>query len=31
MVEISNGVENEEEVTRLLYNLGVEHIRGESE
>jgi DNA-directed RNA polymerase subunit B" len=28
MVEISNGVDSEEEVTRLLYTLGVEQIRG---
>ena len=29
MVEISKGVDNEEEVTRVLYSLGVEKIRGE--
>jgi DNA-directed RNA polymerase subunit B" len=29
MVEVSNGVESEEGVTRLLYNLGVEQIRGD--
>jgi len=30
MVEISKGVDNEEEITKILHNLGVEHIRGES-
>jgi DNA-directed RNA polymerase subunit B" len=30
MVEISKGVDNEAEVMRLLYNLGVEQIRGET-
>jgi DNA-directed RNA polymerase subunit B" len=29
MVEISKGVPDEDEVTRLLYGLGVEHIGGE--
>jgi DNA-directed RNA polymerase subunit B" len=29
MVEISRGVPDEDEVTRMLYNLGVEHIRGD--
>jgi DNA-directed RNA polymerase subunit B" len=29
MVEISNGVDKEEEVARLLYSLGVEQIRGD--
>jgi DNA-directed RNA polymerase subunit B" len=30
MVEISKGVDDEEEILRILHNLGVEHIRGES-
>jgi DNA-directed RNA polymerase subunit B" len=30
MVEISKGVPDEEEVVRMLYNIGVEHIRGEA-
>jgi DNA-directed RNA polymerase subunit B" len=30
MVEISKGVDNEEEVLRILHSLGVEQIRGES-
>jgi hypothetical protein len=30
MVEISKGVDDEAEVMQLLYNLGVEQIRGES-
>jgi DNA-directed RNA polymerase subunit B" len=29
MVEISKGVDDEEEIMRILHNLGVEHIRGE--
>jgi DNA-directed RNA polymerase subunit B" len=30
MVEISKGVDDEEEILRILHNLDVEHIRGES-
>jgi hypothetical protein len=30
MVEISKGVDDEAEVMRLLYSLGVEQIRGEA-
>jgi hypothetical protein len=30
MVEISKGVDDEAEVMRLLHNLGVEQIRGET-
>jgi len=30
MVEISRGVPDDDEVVRMLYNLGVEHIRGEA-
>jgi DNA-directed RNA polymerase subunit B" len=29
MVEISKGIDNEEEVMRILHSLGVEKIRGE--
>jgi hypothetical protein len=29
MVEISRGVPDEDEVVRMLYTLGVEHIRGD--
>jgi len=29
MVEISRGVHDEEEVVRILYTLGVEHIKGD--
>jgi len=30
MVEISKGVDNEEEILQILHSLNVEHIRGES-
>jgi DNA-directed RNA polymerase subunit B" len=30
MVEISKGVDNEDEILQILHGLGVEHIRGES-
>jgi hypothetical protein len=30
MVEISKGVDNEEEIMQILHNLGVEQIKGES-
>ncbi|MDO9324624.1 MAG: DNA-directed RNA polymerase subunit B'', partial [Methanoregula sp.] len=30
MVEISKGVDNEEEILQILHNLGVEQIKGES-